>query len=68
MHTATQIHNGLSDIAAAKILGLKPQTLRNWRFQMRGPAYSKLGKRVVYSLQDLESYQKKHRVDPEASN
>ena len=57
---------GLSDIEASKFLGLKPQTLRNWRFQVRGPAYSKIGRRCVYVLRDLENYRQKNRVDPEA--
>jgi len=60
----TQI--ALNDIEASKFLGLCPQTLRNWRFLQRGPAYSKIGRRCIYIVQDLEDYRKKHRIDPEA--
>ena len=59
------MHNALSDIEASKFLGLKPQTLRNWRFQMKGPAYSRVGRRIIYILEDLENYRVKNRVDPE---
>jgi len=50
---------------AAKRMGLKVQTLRNWRHQRRGPAYLKLGRRVLYREHDLNDYMEKNRVDPE---
>lgn len=57
----------LNDVVAAEFLGLKPQTLRNWRCQSRGPAYSKIGRRVVYHLTDVEDYRIRNRIDPEDS-
>ena len=56
----------LNDVQAAAFLGLAPQTLRNARCHRRGPAYIKLGRRIVYKLSDLQEYLAKHRVDPEA--
>ena len=56
---------GMSAIEAAEFLGLTPQTLANFRFLGRGPAYSKLGRRVIYLKPDLDWYLKKNRVDPE---
>lgn len=41
---------------AATFLGVKPNTLEVWRCQKRGPKYSKIGRRVLYDLADLESY------------
>ena len=68
MNIPQPAQGGLTDIEAAKFLGLKPQTMRNWRFQMKGPAYLKMGKRVVYTVEDLKKYQVKKRIDPEAVN
>ena len=40
---------------AARILGLSPRTLEKQRCQGRGPAYHKLGGRVLYALVELEA-------------
>jgi predicted site-specific integrase-resolvase len=56
-----------NDKEAAKLLGLAVQTLRNWRFLGKGPAYVKLGRRITYRLQDLETYLEQNRIDPERS-
>lgn len=55
-----------NDVQAAAFLGLAPQTLRNMRFYGRGPAYCKLGRRIVYRVCDLEKFLADRRVDPEA--
>ncbi len=56
----------VSDTKAAEILGLKAQTLRNWRYLRRGPVYHKIGGRAVrYAIKDLEQFKEKHRIDPE---
>ena len=54
----------VNDVQAAELLNFKVQTLRNWRFQGRGPAYHKIGRRVVYLRSDLEKFLKQHRVEP----
>lgn len=52
---------------AAQILGLRVQTLRNWRHLRKGPAYIKVGGRAVrYRLDDLTIWLDRRRVDPEA--
>lgn len=38
---------------AATFLGLSPRTLERFRVEGRGPAFLKLGRRVVYSRDDL---------------
>ncbi|UCE07462.1 MAG: helix-turn-helix domain-containing protein [bacterium] len=58
----------LNDLEAARLLGLRPQTLRNWRHKQRGPSYIKLGRRVVYKLSDLSEYLTKHRINPEKTD
>ena len=55
----------LNDIQAARYLGLAAQTLRNMRHYGRGPAYCKLGSRVVYKTSDLDLYLAQRRIDPE---
>ena len=55
----------VDDNQAAEELGLAVQTLRNWRCQCKGPAYIKLGRRIVYQLSDIEKYKLINRIDPE---
>ena len=54
----------VSDVVAAKILGCGVQSTRNWRFQGRGPAYSKKGRMVRYKVQDLYDFMDSGRVTP----
>jgi len=41
---------------AAERLGLSASTLAKMRLYGTGPTYSKLGRRVVYRLEDLEAW------------
>ena len=41
---------------AASSLGLSVSTLAKLRLSGAGPVYSKLGRRVVYRLEDLEAW------------
>ena len=41
---------------AAEFLGVKPNTLEVWRTKKKGPKYSKIGSRVLYDVNDLETY------------
>ncbi len=41
---------------AAEFLGVKPNTLEVWRTKKKGPKYSKIGSRVLYDINDLETY------------
>jgi excisionase family DNA binding protein len=43
---------------AAKVLGLAASTLAKLRLSGNGPAYYKLGRRVVYRREDLEVWLK----------
>ena len=40
----------------AKLLKVHPATLGNWRVSGRGPRFVRIGRRVRYSVIDLESY------------
>lgn len=50
----------LTTSAAAKLLGIKPQTMRAWRLTGRGPAYVRLGTgkfaRAAYSEAELARF------------
>ena len=56
MHTPTQAPVLLDNDAAAKLLGLSPKTLTKWRSAGRSPRYLKIGRRVLYSVEDLVTY------------
>lgn len=47
---------------AADLLGMSVETLSLWRKQAKGPAYSKLGKSVRYSVSDLDAFMEARRV------
>lgn len=36
------------------------RTLENMRWRRHGPAYLKIGGRVVYRLEDIEGYERQH--------
>jgi hypothetical protein len=63
MNTATALY--VKDTQAAEIIGAKPQTLRNWRSQSKGPPYTKVGRSVRYAINDLLAYMEQRRVEPE---
>lgn len=50
---------------AAKRLKVAEQTMANWRHLRRGPAYCKIGGRIIYRQIDIEEFEERHRVDPE---
>jgi predicted DNA-binding transcriptional regulator AlpA len=52
----TDISNGISASGAALLLGLSESTLAKLRVNGNGPAYCKLGRRVVYRAEDLQSW------------
>ena len=53
---APTIRQTLTASEAARYLGLNTNTLANWRNAGKSPRYYKLGTRVVYRKEDLDSY------------
>ena len=53
---AGEPHRFLRTPEAARFLGLSDRTLEKHRTYGTGPAYRKLGGRVVYSVDDLEAW------------
>lgn len=52
-----------TEAQAAEFLGVAKRTMQDWRTHGRGPAYYKLGKRVVYDATDLQGYLDDNRVE-----
>lgn len=49
-------HDYLNTLEAASLLRLSKSTLDKWRCTGGGPRFSKLGKRVLYALDDLTEF------------
>ena len=47
----------LNQSELAKRWSLSTRTLERWRWQRQGPPFLKVGGRVVYRLEDVESYE-----------
>jgi phage terminase Nu1 subunit (DNA packaging protein) len=55
----------INEKVVAEITGLALQTLRNARYERKGIPYIRLGGAIRYDLQDVMTYIKTHRIDPE---
>ena len=52
---------------AARLLGVAPKTLRNWRVRKKGPPWSRSGSRaVVYRIGDLVAFMQPGQQTAEA--
>ena len=60
---AREVHRKLRVSDAASFLGLSASTLNKLRVYGGGPAFAKLGRAIVYDLQDLNAWAdaRKHR-------
>ncbi|MGD9976227.1 MAG: helix-turn-helix transcriptional regulator [Desulfatirhabdiaceae bacterium] len=54
-----------SSIQAANMIGIQANTLAIWRILGRGPAYHKVGRRIVYFDRDIDAWLSSCRIDPE---
>jgi excisionase family DNA binding protein len=51
----------------AELLGVSERTLETWRYRGRGPAFIRVGKKVVrYRLSDVEAFLEANRQGAEA--
>jgi hypothetical protein len=57
-----KVEHYLNDVQAANYLNLAKQTLRNWRLLSKGPAYSRAGRAIRYSVDDLRAFMDQNRV------
>ena len=56
-----------SDDPELEFLGSK-QKLSKWRYQKFGPAWIKIGRKVLYAGSDLNSWVASRRIDPNQLN
>jgi Helix-turn-helix domain len=54
-HTSPVRH--LHQIELARRWNISPRTLENWRWLGQGPAYLKVGGRVLYRIEDVETFE-----------
>ncbi|CDH45988.1 helix-turn-helix domain-containing protein [Candidatus Contendibacter odensensis] len=54
----------LNTVEAAQRLRLNPQTLNRWRRQGTGPAYVRVGKKVMYQENQINTWLTAHREIP----
>lgn len=52
-----------SEDETAQFLDVSIPTLRTWRHRKQGPAYYKIGGKVRYKPEDLQSFVNESRVD-----
>ena len=46
---------------SARLLGLSPRTLEKWRYEGSGPPFLKMGRRVLYTKEDLVAWMYRRR-------
>ena len=51
----------LSEKLLARRWGLSHRTLERWRHDAHGPAYLKIGGRIVYPIADIEAFESARR-------
>jgi hypothetical protein len=56
----------LSQTELSRRWHLSTRTLEQWRWKKTGPQYWKAGRRVLYSLDDIEAYEAAQRRRPGA--
>lgn len=54
-------HLNQAELAAR--LKISPRTLERWRWAGEGPAFLKIGGRVIYRLEDVEAYENGRRCE-----
>lgn len=53
----------LNQVELSRRWSLSPRTLERWRWLGLGPAYLKIGGRVVYPLEDVEAFEAQARAN-----
>ncbi|MBK8158739.1 MAG: helix-turn-helix domain-containing protein [Rhodospirillaceae bacterium] len=56
MEQRTSSSKLFSEREAAQYLSLSPRTLQQWRWTGDGPRFVKLGRRVAYSIHELDNF------------
>ena len=52
----TQTRRYLTTVEVAELCRTAPETVRYWRFTGRGPKSFKVGRKVLYAVEDVEAW------------
>lgn len=58
----SRARGALNTTDAAAYTGIARATLKKWRTSGTGPAYVRVGSKIVYLIEDLDTYLRAHRV------
>jgi len=64
----TKVNELMTGPEAAEFLRVSPQTLPRWRFDGTGPAFVRVGRKILYRRADLEEYVRRRVVRIEEKN
>ena len=53
----------LNQVELAARFKISPRTLERWRWTGEGPAFLKIGGRVIYRLEDVEAFENAQRFE-----
>ena len=53
----------LNQIELARRWRISPRTLERWRWLRQGPKYLKIGDRVIYRLEDVQTFEVEKRTE-----
>jgi len=56
IENTTDLPRFMTSQQAAKFLSVNPRLLENWRWRKTGPKFVKVGNRVRYTYEDLDSF------------
>ncbi len=57
----------LTQTELAKRFRISPRTAERWRWKKTGPAFVRLGGKIVYNLIDVEAYERRRRAETHSS-
>lgn len=58
----------LNQVELSRRWSLSPRTLERWRWLNQGPRYIKVGGRVIYRLEDIETYESENMFEASADD
>lgn len=56
-----------NQVELARRWNISPRTLERWRWLKQPPGYIKIGGRVVYTIEDVEAFEKAQRRQPSSN-
>ncbi|MFH7326669.1 helix-turn-helix transcriptional regulator [Desulfurivibrio sp. C05AmB] len=60
----SNIPDSFDEKQLCQVLGISPKTAQSWRHKGRGPAWYRMGRRLVrYRAEDVQSWMEQGRVD-----